>query len=69
MYAAFTCPTRRLTRARTLVAGAGVGALLAAVCALLLGANLSDGYEVASIVPSFVNCAAVGSLIARCIAR
>ena len=67
MFADFTPPTRPLTRAGPLLAGAGAGGVLAAACALLLGANLSDGYEIATIVPSLVNCAAAGSLVARCI--
>jgi hypothetical protein len=48
---------------------AGAGALLACVCALLLDAKLNDGLEIVTIVPSLVNCAAVGLLITRCIAR
>ena len=58
-----------LTHAMPLLAGAGIGTLLGALCALLLGQNLTDGVEIATIVPSLVNCAAVGSLIAKCIAR
>jgi hypothetical protein len=58
-----------LPRTMSLLAGGCGGALLAGVCALLLDANLSGSLEIATIVPSFVNCAAVGILIARCIAR
>jgi len=53
----------------SLLAGACAGALLAGVCALLLDANLTDGVEIATIMPSLVNCAAVGSLVVRCVAR
>jgi hypothetical protein len=52
-----------------LLAGACAGALLAGVCALLLDANLNYGIEVVTIVPSLVNCATVGFLVTRCIAR
>jgi hypothetical protein len=52
-----------------LFAGACGGALLAAICVLPLDANLSDGLEIATAVPSLINCAAVGSLVARCITR
>jgi len=52
-----------------LLAGGCAGVLLASVGALLLDANLSDGVEIATIAPSIANCAAVGSLIARCITR
>src|SRR5215831_18499330 len=62
-------PMRQLPQALPLLAGAGAGAVLAGFCALLLDANLSDGVEVATIVPSLLNCAAVGSLVARCIAH
>ena len=58
-----------LPRAMSLLAGACAGALLAGVFALLLDANLTDGVEIAMIVPSLVNCAGVGLLVARCIAR
>jgi hypothetical protein len=58
-----------LPHAMSLFAGACAGALLAGVCALLLDVNLTDGVEIATIVPSLANCAAVGSLVARCIAR
>ena len=60
---------RHLAHPMPLLAGAGAGALLAAACALLLDANLSDGVEIATIVPSLINCAAVGTLVARCIAH
>ena len=53
----------------SLLVGACAGVLLAGVCALLLDAKLSDGVEIATIVPSLVNCAAVGSLVVRCVAR
>jgi len=58
-----------LPGATPLFAGACVGSLLAGFGALLLGANLTDGVEIATIVPSLVNCGAVGSLVARCITR
>jgi hypothetical protein len=58
-----------LPHAMMLLAGACAGALLAGVCALLLDANPNDGIEVVTIVPSLVNCAAVGLLVTRCIAR
>jgi hypothetical protein len=69
MPAAAVSPNCRLPHAMMLLAGAGAGALLAGVCALLLDANLNDGLEIVTIVPSLVNCAAVGLLITRCIAR
>ncbi|HEV2956993.1 MAG TPA: hypothetical protein VGX95_12810 [Xanthobacteraceae bacterium] len=56
-----------LPQATPLLAGACAGAVLAGVGVLLLDANLTDGVEIATIVPSLVNCAAVGSLVARCI--
>ena len=58
-----------LPHAMSLFAGGCGGTLLAGVCALLLDANLSDGLQIVTIVPSLINCAAVGILIARCITR
>jgi hypothetical protein len=52
-----------------LLAGACAGALLAGVFALLLDASLVGGIPSATVVPSLVNCAAAGSLIARCMTR
>jgi hypothetical protein len=49
--------------------GAGAGALLAGVFALLLEQSLTDSMAAATIASSLVNCAAAGSLVARCIAR
>jgi hypothetical protein len=60
-------PMSHLPHATSLFAGACAGVLLAGVCALLLDANLADGVEIATFLPSLVNCAAVGSLVARCI--
>jgi hypothetical protein len=62
-------PMSHLPHAMSLFAGGCGGILLAGVCVLLLGANLSDGLEIATIAPSLINCAAVGILVARCIAR
>jgi hypothetical protein len=62
-------PMNHLPQAMLLFAGGCGGALLAGVCALLLDANLSDGLQVVTILPSLINCAAVGILITRCIAR
>ena len=45
-------PMSHLPHAMMLLAGAFAGALLAGICALLLDANLNDGIEVVTIVPS-----------------
>jgi hypothetical protein len=58
-----------LLNATTLVAGAAAGALLAGVFALLLDASLIDAATSATVMPSLINCAAAGSLVARCITR
>jgi hypothetical protein len=52
-----------------LFAGPCGGVLLAGVCVLMVNANLNDGLEVATTVPSLINCTAVGILVARCIVR
>jgi hypothetical protein len=49
--------------------GACGGALLAGVFTLLLEQSLTDGVAATTIASSLVNCAAAGSLVARCIAR
>jgi hypothetical protein len=60
---------RHLSSAKLLLAGTCTGAMLASVLALLLDASLASAVPSATLVPSLVNCAAAGSLIARCIAR
>jgi hypothetical protein len=62
-------PMNHLPHAMLLFAGGCGGALLAGVCVLLLDANPSDSFEIVTVVPSLINCAAVGTLITRCIAR
>jgi hypothetical protein len=52
-----------------LLAGACAGALLAGGLALLYETNLIEGVATGSVVPSLMNCAAAGGLIARCITR
>jgi hypothetical protein len=62
-------PISHLPHAMLLFAGGCGGVLLAGVCMLLLDANLNDGLQIVTIVPSLINCAAVGILVTRCIAR
>jgi hypothetical protein len=60
---------KHLPNATPLVGGACAGALLAGVLALVLETTLTNGIATASVVQSLVNCAAAGSLVARCVAR
>ena len=57
-----------LTPTKPLLAGACAAILIAGVLALLLDVKLIDGAS-AIVVPFLVNCAAAGSLVARCIAH
>jgi hypothetical protein len=55
--------------ATPLLTGACAGALLAGVLALVFETTLTNGIATASVVQSLVNCAAAGSLVARCVIR
>ena len=61
--------TKLLSHAIPPLAGACAGLLVAPFYALVLAAGLTDGVATATVVASFVNCAAAGSLIARCVVR
>ena len=60
---------KHLPNATPLLTGACAGALLAGTLALVLETILTNGIATASVVQSLVNCAAAGSLVARCVTR
>ena len=60
---------KHLPAATPFLTGACAGALLAGTLALVLETTLTNGIATASVVQSLVNCAAAGSLVARCVIR
>lgn len=58
-----------LSKRKPFVTGACAGALLGGVLALALHASPMNGPARATVVLSLLNCAAAGSLVARCAAR
>ena len=60
---------KHLPNATPLLTGACAGALLAGTLALVLETTVTNGIATASVVQSLVNCAAAGSLVAKCVMR